>query len=235
MLKVQDLCVNYGAIRAVRGISFEVNQGEIVALIGGNGAGKSTTVRAIMGQQRVASGHITFEGHEMANKKTAGIVRAGIGLVPEGRRVFTKMTVSENIEIGGYTVQDKAVLHRRTTEVLELFPVLADRRNQLAATLSGGEQQMLAIARGLVAGPRLLLLDEPSLGLAPVLVERIFSMLEEISRRGTTLFLVEQKAYLAMRLSHRAYVMETGEIIRCGSTSELLQDDFVAKAYLGVH
>lgn len=231
MLKVENLRVNYGGIRAVKGISFEVPDHSIVTLIGANGAGKSTTLRAISGLVKSASGSIQFDGTELLSLETPVIISRGITLVPEGRHVFPDMTVLENIKIGAYLRRDS--LEKDINWVYQLFPRLKERCWQLAGTLSGGEQQMLAVARALMSQPRLLMMDEPSLGLAPLIVRDIFSIIREINRHGVTVLLIEQNANMALHIADRAYVMETGTITVSGSGKELLANDAVRAAYLG--
>ncbi len=232
MLSVRDLHVSYGAIKAVRGVSFDIDEGEIVTLIGANGAGKSTTLGTIAGLLKPDSGSIEFDGTSMAGLQAHKVVQRGLALCPEGRRVFTQMTVAENLEMGGYTRTDAEV--RETLEsVYEHFPRLRERRGQVAGTLSGGEQQMLAMGRALMSRPRLLMLDEPSMGLAPILVEEIFSIVKQLNETGTTILLVEQNANMALSIADRAYVLEIGTIMKSGTGAELLVDDDVRKAYLG--
>ncbi len=232
MLELRDVTVSYGMIDALKGISLTVNQGEIVALIGANGAGKSTTLMSISGVAPLRSGSVFFENSLVSGRPAHEIVQLGISQVPEGRRIFPRMTVRENLEMGGFH-SSKILIGQNMTKVCELFPALADRATQLGGTLSGGEQQMLAIGRALMAGPRLLLLDEPSLGLAPIIVSRIFRIIKEINQLGTTILLVEQNAKAALRLAHRAYVMETGKIVMQGEASTLENDPGIKKAYLG--
>ncbi len=232
MLEVSALTVSYGAIRALHGVTFSVAQGEIVALIGANGAGKSTTLNAISGVVTPVAGQIRFEGNEITRLPAHRIVRCGICQVPEGRRVFGRMTVQENLELGGATC-GKAAVQQGIERAFALFPRLQERRKQLARTLSGGEQQMLAMARALMANPRLLLLDEPSMGLAPLLVEKVFEIIAAINRDGTTVLLVEQNAAMALRLAHRGYVLETGRVVLAGRSAELAANPEVRKAYLG--
>jgi len=233
MLRVEGLVVTYGAIRALKGISFSVEQGEIVALIGANGAGKSTTLNAISGVIDVREGEIRFEGTDLRKLSPHEIVRLGIAQVPEGRRVFARMSVRENLEMGGYTLSSRREIQQGIERAYHLFPRLAERKDQLAKTLSGGEQQMLAMGRALMTNPKLLLLDEPSMGLAPMLVEKIFEIVTEINREGTTVVLVEQNANMALHTAHRAYVLETGEIVLSGAAADLAADPEVRKAYLG--
>ncbi len=233
ILALEDVNVYYGAIWALKGINLAVEEGEIVSLIGANGAGKSTTLRAISGVVRNASGRILFRGEELMKLPAHQIVRKGIAQVPEGRRVFANLTVLENLEMGAYTRSDQREVRRDLESVLDRFPRLRERRNQVAGTLSGGEQQMLAIGRALMTRPRLMLLDEPSMGLAPLLVKEIFSIIQEINREGTTILLVEQNARMALQIAHRAYVLETGRIVLEGPARELLDREEVKQAYLG--
>lgn len=231
MLKIENLKVNYGGIEAVKGISFEVPDGAIVSLIGANGAGKSTTLRAIVGLVKASEGSISFDGQELLGQDTTAIVSRGITLVPEGRRVFPDMTVLENIRIGAYLRRDS--LEKDIEWVYSLFPRLKERSWQLAGTLSGGEQQMLAVARALMSHPRLLMMDEPSLGLAPLIVQDIFHIIQEINKQGVTILLIEQNANMALRIADQGYVLETGRISLTGSGRELLADESVKAAYLG--
>ena len=233
MLKVEELHVSYGAIRALRGIDLEVGEGEIVALIGANGAGKSTTLRAISGLVPAEKGRITFEGRELIGLPPHVIVRKGVSHVPEGRKIFANLTVWENLKLAAYHRRDKEGIRRDLDGALNIFPRLKERLNQLGGTLSGGEQQMLAVARALMGRGRLMLLDEPSMGLSPILVAEIFRIIREINRAGTTILLVEQNALLALKTAHRAYVMETGRIALSGPASALLEDPRVKAAYLG--
>lgn len=233
MLKVENINVYYGAIHALKGISVEVTEGQIVTLIGANGAGKSTILRTISGLLRTKTGNILFEGNSLASMPAEEIVKRGISQVPEGRRIFANMTVEENLELGAYIRSDKAGIREDIAKVFERFPRLGERRVQVAGTLSGGEQQMLAIGRGLMSRPRLLLLDEPSMGLAPLLVKEIFSIIKEINASGTTILLVEQNANMALSIAHQAYVLETGRITLSGSAKELSESEEVRKAYLG--
>lgn len=233
LLVLEDVHVSYGAIRAVKGINLVVGEGEVVTLIGANGAGKSTTLRAISGIVRAASGRILFQNEDLTRVPPHEIVRRGIAQVPEGRRVFANLTVLENLEMGAFTRKDKKGIKSDLERVLTRFPRLQERRRQVAGTLSGGEQQMLAIGRALMARPRLLLLDEPSMGLAPLLVREIFTIIQEINREGTTVLLVEQNARLALQIAHRAYVLETGRIVLEGPAGELAAREEVKKAYLG--
>ena len=233
MLYVSELSVSYGAIKALRGISFEVHEGEIITLIGSNGAGKTTTLHAVSNIIKKGGGQILFEGEDITGMPSNMIVRRGLIHVPEGRRIFANLTVRENLEMGAFTRTDRAGIKRDMEKVFSLFPRLKERIRQYAGTLSGGEQQMLAMGRALMADPRLLLLDEPSMGLAPILVDEIFSIILEINKSGTTILLVEQNAYKALSIASRAYILETGVINKSGSSQELLHDDSVKKAYLG--
>ena len=235
MLEVAAVTVAYGLAPVLREVSMEINAGEVVALIGANGAGKTTLLKAISRLLACRSGSIRFDGRELNGLTPAQVVRMGISQAPEGRRVFREMTVHENLEMGAYWRHKRAQFESELGEVFDVFPALSTRRSQLAETLSGGEQQMLAIGRAMMAKPRLLLLDEPSLGLAPKLVSRIFEVVQEIQRRGTTVLLVEQNAAMALRVSQRAYVLETGKIMMSGSSSQLIADPRVASAYLGSH
>ena len=238
LLKVENLVVNYGAIRALRGISFEVADGEIITLIGANGAGKSTTLHAISNIIRKTSGSVIFDGRDISAIPPDRIVQAGLVQVPEGRRIFANLTVRDNLEMGAYTRRsvtsgEKQAIRADMERVFEVFPRLKERIRQIAGTLSGGEQQMLAMGRSLMASPRLLLLDEPSMGLAPILVDEIFSVINGINQNGTTVLLVEQNAYKALALASRAYILETGEIVKSGKAADLMQDEAVKAAYLG--
>jgi branched-chain amino acid transport system ATP-binding protein len=233
MLVVEELSVNYKAIKALKGLNCRVQQGEIVALIGANGAGKTTTLNAISGIVPAATGRIVFEGRDITDVQAHEIVKMGICQVPEGRRVFAKMSVLENLEMGAFTRNDKKGIAEAMEKVFQLFPRLAERKKQLAKTLSGGEQQMLAMGRALMSTPRLLLLDEPSMGLAPMLVEKIFEIIEGINKSGTTIMLVEQNAHMALSIANRAYVLETGEVVLQGVAAELAANPEVRKAYLG--
>ncbi|MBV6303930.1 ABC transporter ATP-binding protein [Candidimonas humi] len=235
MLEAKDLTVSYGRLEAVRKISFSVEKGQIVALVGSNGAGKSSTLKAIVGLTFPSGGTLRYEGEDITSASPANRVRAGIALSPEGRRLFGRMTVLDNLLTGAYGVRDKTIVSRVLDEIYALFPRVLERRKQLAGSLSGGEQQMVAIGRALMANPRLLMLDEPSLGIAPKIVAEIAAAIEQINRdKKISIILVEQNARLALRLSHQAYALEHGEIIRAGKGSELLADPFVQKAYLGV-
>jgi len=234
MLTLENISVNYGPIQAVRDISITVAEGEIVTLLGPNGAGKSTTLNAVMGLHPASSGRIVFEDRSLMGMATDQIVRSGVTLTPEGRRVFAGLTVAENLRLGASFRKDqKAVAHTRA-EVFELFPILEERQNQLAGTLSGGEQQQLAIARSLMSAPRLLLLDEPSLGLAPRIVDQIFDLIAELRRRGLTILLVEQNAEMSLEVADRGYVFRNGEIDLVGTSHELRASDAITSMYLGV-
>ncbi|KRF34571.1 ABC transporter ATP-binding protein [Paenibacillus sp. Soil787] len=235
MLKVDELGVYYGNIQALKGVSLEVNQGEIVTLIGANGAGKSTLLKSLSGLLKPKQGDIQYMGRSIAGKPAQEIVKAGISHVPEGRRVFANMSVEENLELGAYLRTDKRGIREDMENVYRLFPRLLERRKQLSGTLSGGEQQMLAMGRALMARPKLLLLDEPSMGLAPLLVKTIFEIIVEINRTGTTVLLVEQNANMALSIAHRAYVIETGKVVISGTAAELQSSDQVKQAYLGGH
>ncbi len=235
LLEVNDLNVYYGAIHALKGISFRVEKGEIVTLIGANGAGKSTTLNTISGLLPVRSGRIKFQDEETTQATAVSIVQRGIVQCPEGRKIFAPLTVMENLEMGAYTCKDRADIQASLEKVFTRFPRLKERRDQLGGTLSGGEQQMLAIGRGMMARPKLLLLDEPSMGLAPILVEEIFSIIQEINAQGVSILLVEQNALMALSVAHRGYVLETGRIVLTGTGKELLENPQVMKAYLGGH
>ena len=235
MLKINDINVFYGNIQALKGVSLEINEGEIVTLIGANGAGKSTLLKTISGLLKPKSGDILFEGQSIAGKVAQAIVKKGLSHVPEGRRVFANMTVEENLELGAYLRKDKKGIREDFEKVYNLFPRLQERRKQHAGTLSGGEQQMLAMGRALMARPRLLILDEPSMGLAPLLVKTIFRIIQEINKSGTTILLVEQNANMALSIADRAYVIETGKIVLNGTSDELNQSDQIRMAYLGGH
>ncbi len=233
MLEVKNLCVNYGAIKALHGISFDVNQGEIITLIGSNGAGKTTTLHSISNIIKKQEGTILFNGEDITNLGADKIVAKHLIQVPEGRRVFANLSVLENLQLGAYLRKDKAGIEKDVEHVFALFPRLKERVKQAAGTLSGGEQQMLAMGRALMSQPKLLLLDEPSMGLAPILVDEIFEIIKRINADGTTILLVEQNAFKALSIADRAYVLETGEIIKSGNAAELLNDDSVKNAYLG--
>ena len=232
LLKVEGINVYYGAIHAIKDISFQVNAGEIVTLIGANGAGKTTTLQTISGLLRSKTGSITFEGHSISNVRADKLVAHGLAQVPEGRRVFLQMSVEENLEMGAYT-QSPAGVPKDLEMVYELFPRLRERRRQVAGTLSGGEQQMLAMGRALMSHPRLLMLDEPSMGLAPILVEQIFEIIRNLNKNGSTILLVEQNAQMALSVAHRGYVLETGRIVTTGTGAELIESPEIKKAYLG--
>ncbi len=232
LFSVHDLHVSYGSIKAVHGVSFDVDEGEIVTLIGANGAGKSTILNTIAGLLRPDQGEIIYQGTNLARMNAHDVVRLGVALVPEGRRIFGNLTVYENLRLAGFQISGQE-LERRIERAFEYFPRLAERRNQLGDTLSGGEQQMLAVGRALVTGGRLMLLDEPSMGLAPILVQHIFEILAEINQRGTTILLVEQNAHMALKLANRGYVLETGSIVLSGPSAELSASPEVQRAYLG--
>ena len=233
MLKIENLFVNYGGINALRGISLEVQDGEIVTLIGANGAGKSTTLRTITGLVKAASGSVIWNGEELIGKSIDTIFKSGIAMVPEGRRVFSDLTVLENLQIGAYLRKDREEIDKDIEWVYSLFPRLKERYWQYAGTLSGGEQQMLAVGRALMSRPKLMMMDEPSLGLAPLVVQDIFSIIKEINRQGVTILLIEQNANMALRIADRGYVLETGQISMAGTGLELLNDESVKAAYLG--
>lgn len=233
LIEVKNLVVSYGAIKALRGISFSVEQGEVISLIGSNGAGKTTTLHSISNLIKKNSGSIFFEGTDITNLSADKIVKMGLIQVPEGRRVFANLSVKENLEMGAYLRKDKEQIKKDMEWGYELFPRLKERLSQLAGTLSGGEQQMLAMARALMSKPKLLLLDEPSMGLAPILVDEIFEIIKKISSAGTTILLVEQNAYKALSIANRAYILETGEITKDGKASDLITDKAVISAYLG--
>ena len=233
MLEIKDLHVHYGVIEALKGISLEVNEGEIVALIGANGAGKTTMMQSISGIVKKSGGEINFLNESIMKANPKHIVEMGLTQVPEGRRIFTGMSVYENLMMGAFLRKDKDVIKRDYEKVCEQFPILKERMNQDASTLSGGEQQMLAMGRALMAKPKLLLLDEPSMGLAPILVKEIFNIIEEINKSGTTVLLVEQNAKMALSIAHRAYVLETGKVVMSGTGEELAKSPDVQKAYLG--
>jgi branched-chain amino acid transport system ATP-binding protein len=233
LLSLENLHAGYGPIEALRGLDLVVAPGELVCLIGANGAGKTSTLRAVSGLLAPASGRIVFDGREIQGAEPAAILRAGIAHCPEGRRVFPYLTVEENLAMGAYVRRDRSAIADDLERACQHFPILAERRRQMAGTLSGGEQQMLAIARALMARPRLVLFDEPSLGLAPTVVELTFSIIADIRRRGTTVLMVEQNAYAALRMADRAYVLETGRIVLEGAARDLLHDDHVRRAYLG--
>jgi len=234
MLQVEDLHVAYGKIEAVKGISFRVEAGQVVTLIGGNGAGKTTTLRTLSGLLRPTAGRVVFEGEDLTSVAAHEIVKRGIAHSPEGRRIFPRLTVLENLELGAFVRRDTAAVRSDLDRALELFPVLKERASQSAGTLSGGEQQMLAMGRALMSRPRLLMLDEPSMGLSPIMMQRIMSTVRELKEQGTTILLVEQNAQAALSLADSAYVIETGRIVITGTGAELLSNDEVRKAYLGV-
>ena len=232
LLKVEGINVYYGAIHAIKDISFQVNQGEIVTLIGANGAGKTTTLQTVSGLLRSKTGSILFDGQDINTVSADKLVGRGLAQVPEGRRVFLQMSVEENLEMGAYT-QPPAGVPRDLEMVYDLFPRLKERRSQVAGTLSGGEQQMLAMGRAMMSKPKLLMLDEPSMGLAPILVEQIFDIIQDLNRKGSTILLVEQNAQMALSVAHRGYVMETGKIVATGSGAELIESPEIKRAYLG--
>lgn len=233
MLKVENLTVKYGGITAVDGISLNIQQGETVAMIGANGAGKSTTLHAISGLQKISSGSIWFDGKDITKVQPHKIVEMGLVQVPEGRQIFTKLSVEENLRMGAYTMKDSQRQKENRERAMELFPILRERAHQAAGTLSGGEQQMLAIARALMSSPRMLLLDEPSMGLSPIMTQQVFSVLQQLKQEGITIFLIEQNAYDALEISDRAYILETGRISLEGRSSDLITDERVKNAYLG--
>ncbi len=232
LLKVNELHVYYGSIHAIKGISFEVNEGEVVTLIGANGAGKSTTLNSVAGLLKLGNGNVEFNGKVLNGIPAHKIVKEGMALCPEGRRIFQQLTVKENLEMGAY-IGDGSTLDTDLGNVYELFPRLKERYKQIAGTLSGGEQQMLAMGRALMSHPKLLMLDEPSMGLAPILVEQIFDIIKQLHSKGTTILLVEQNAQMALKVADRGYVLETGRIVTTGTGRELLHNDSVRKAYLG--
>jgi len=233
MLEIRDLNVYYGVIQAMKGISFDVEQGEVIALIGANGAGKTTTLQTITGMLTPKSGSITFEGIDIVKIPGHKIVSLGMAHVPEGRRVFAQLSVLENLKLGAYTRKDKKEIEDSIQRVYKSFPRLEERKNQLAGTLSGGEQQMLAMGRALMSKPKIILMDEPSMGLSPIFVEEIFKIIKEISASGTTVLLVEQNAKKALEIADRAYVLETGKIVLQGEAKVLMNDESIKKAYLG--
>lgn len=233
MLEVKNLEVYYGVIQAIKGISFEVNEGEVIALIGANGAGKTTTLQTITGMLQPKAGEIIFEGKDISKIPGHKIVSMGMAHVPEGRRVFAELSVYENLKLGAYTRKDKKEIEETLARVYKSFPRLEERKNQLAGTLSGGEQQMLAMGRALMSKPKIILMDEPSMGLSPILVEEIFHIIREISAGGTTVLLVEQNAKKALAIADRAYVLETGNIVLSGDAEEMMNNDSIKKAYLG--
>ena len=233
MLEVKDLEVYYGMIQAIKGISFEVNQGEVIALIGANGAGKTTTLHTITGLLSPKKGSVLFEGQDITKVPAHKIVSMGMAHVPEGRRVFSQLSVYENLKLGAYTRKDRSNIDKELQSIYERFPRLAERKNQLAGTLSGGEQQMLAMGRALMSKPSIVLMDEPSMGLSPILVNEIFDIIESISKSGTTVLLVEQNAKKALSITDRAYVLETGKVVLERNAKDLLENDSIKKAYLG--
>jgi len=234
VLSINDINTYYGSIHALRGVSLEVGQGEIVALIGGNGAGKSTTLNSISGLVRPRSGQILLNGEDLSRFQAHEIMAKGVVQVPEGRRIFARLTVNENLRMGAFVVSDKAAVAERTEQAFEMFPRLKQRQNQIAGTLSGGEQQMLAMGRALMSDPRVLLMDEPSMGLAPVLVDQIFDTISQLHERGTTILLVEQNARKALEIADRGYVIETGRIVLAERAEDLRENEMVQKAYLGI-
>lgn len=233
MLQVKDLSISYGAIQAVRHVDFEVKEGEIVTLIGANGAGKSTILKALSGVIKPNSGTIEYENQSLTGQKAPQIVAAGISRVPEGRHVFPAMTVMENLQLGSYLQKDRSKIEARLQEIYQMFPILKERQHQDAATLSGGEQQMLVMARAMMARPKLLLLDEPSMGLAPIYIQKVFDIIQKINAQGTTILLIEQNAHQALSIADRGYVIASGEIQLTGSGEKLLNDPQVKRAYLG--
>jgi branched-chain amino acid transport system ATP-binding protein len=233
MLNVKNLHVHYGAIHALKGVSFNLNEGEIVALIGSNGAGKSTLLNTISGILQATEGEIKYLDEAITNMPAQNIVKKGIIHVPEGRKIFASMSVTENLEMGAFSIDSRKEIFDKIDMMFEKFPLLKGKEKQLGGTLSGGEQQMLAIGRGLMAEPKLMLMDEPSMGLAPVLVEQIFDVIEEINKQGTSILLVEQNAQMALSIAHRAYVLETGKIVLKGKADEVMQNPMVIEAYLG--
>ena len=233
MLKVKDIQVYYGMINAIKGVSFEVNEGEVIALIGANGAGKTTILHTITGLIAPKSGSVEFEGQDLTKLPAHKIVYLGMAHVPEGRRVFQQLTVLENLKLGAYSISDKEQIEKNLEYVYKHFPRLEERKNQVAGTLSGGEQQMLAMGRALMSNPKIILMDEPSMGLSPLLVNEIFKIIGEVSKEGTTVLLVEQNAKKALSIADRAYVLETGNIVMEGKASDLLNDSRIKAAYLG--
>lgn len=234
VLELDDIEAHYGPIRALKGVSLTVNEGEIVTLLGANGAGKTTTLRAISGLMALSAGKIHLHSQDITGVKAHKVVELGVGHVPEGRRVFPRLTVQDNLDLGAFTIRDRTEIARRREEVFELFPRLAERRKQNGGTLSGGEQQMLAIGRALMMRPSIILMDEPSMGLAPVLVESIFMVIQRLNREGTTILLVEQNARMALEVAHRGYVLEIGRVVLEGKASDLANDPKVQAAYLGL-
>ena len=234
MLKVKDLNVSYGAIHAIHDVSLEVNAGEIVSLIGANGAGKTTTLHTITGLKKASSGSVELEGHNLLTTEPSKIVGLGMAHVPEGRRIFASMTVEENLEMGAFTIRDKSQILADIENVYKHFPRLRERYKQAGGTLSGGEQQMLAIGRAMMSRPKIMLMDEPSMGLSPLLVGEIFEIIQELNRSGMTILLVEQNAKMALSIADRAYVLETGNVVMNGQAKDMLEDDQVRRAYLGM-
>jgi branched-chain amino acid transport system ATP-binding protein len=233
IIELRDIYVNYGKIQAVRGVSFELDDGSIVALMGSNGAGKSTILKAIIGLKELSKGEILFAGNKVSGKSTPEMVRMGVALCPEGRRIFPEMTVMKNLIVGAYLRKDEAEIKRQLEEIYEHFPILGERRYQRGGSLSGGEQQMLAIGRALMAGPKLLLLDEPSLGLAPLMVQEVGTIIKNILERGMSIILAEQNALWSLELSQYGFIMETGKIVMQGSYEELVKNNYIMEAYLG--
>jgi branched-chain amino acid transport system ATP-binding protein len=233
IIELRDICVNYGKIQAVRGVSFELDDGSIVALMGSNGAGKSTILKAIIGLKELSKGEILFAGNKVSGKSTPEMVCMGVALCPEGRRIFPEMTVMKNLIVGAYLRKDEAEIKRQLEEIYEHFPILGERRYQRGGSLSGGEQQMLAIGRALMAGPKLLLLDEPSLGLAPLMVQEVGTIIKNILERGMSIILAEQNALWSLELSQYGFIMETGKIVMQGSYEELVKNNYIMEAYLG--
>lgn len=233
IIELRDIYVNYGKIQAVRGVSFELDDGSIVALMGSNGAGKSTILKAIIGLKELSKGEILFAGNQVSGKSTPEMVRMGVALCPEGRRIFPEMTVMKNLIVGAYLRKDEAEIKRQLEEIYEHFPILGERRYQRGGSLSGGEQQMLAIGRALMAGPKLLLLDEPSLGLAPLMVQEVGTIIKNILERGMSIILAEQNALWSLELSQYGFIMETGKIVMQGSYEELVKNNYIMEAYLG--
>lgn len=233
LLKVEDLQVRYGLIQAIRGVSFEVNEGEVVALIGANGAGKTTIMHSICNLIPKAGGTVTFEDKDITNTPAHKLISMGMAQVPEGRRIFQELTVAENLRLGAYTRKDKGEIAASLEEMYDRFPILKERSKQIAGTLSGGEQQMLATTRALMSKPKLLLMDEPSMGLSPLFVNIIFDMIKKVNEEGTTVLLVEQNAKKALSIADRGYVLEIGKMVKTGTGKELLEDDSIRKAYLG--
>jgi len=232
LLEFRDVDTYYGSLHILKDVNYSVDAGEIVALLGSNGAGKTTTMKTILGLVRPRDGRVIFEGKEINGLPTRQIVEMGIAPVPEGRRVFPKLTVLDNLKMGAWTRKDRDI-QKDVDRVYTLFPRLAERKNQLAGTMSGGEQQMLAIGRALMARPRLMIMDEPSMGLSPILTERVFDTIVEINKQGTTIFMVEQNAYMALEIASRAYVLQTGEVVLSGTAQSLMESDLVRRAYLG--